>query len=571
MIDQDGLEITNYQKNPIVLFSHDPTLWIGQTKQLFHEKGCNVNRWLADVQFASNALGDECEQGAAAGILVATSIGFNPLAEPRKLSGQPSATQAPGQPQDSFNDGFYWPRTELVEWSVVTTPANLEALGAREKVSEQRDNLRTAALHTVERMEAVGLRVPVLRAFALGRDYTELLRRRSYPGVTLPQSATVTTAYRTLEAGDLGAGGATVGSSTPASGSGPAETESAKPEHEDGVMVALMVPADVAKKIAVPGGEKPEDLHCTLAYLGKAGELGADKIRKAGEIVRSVASEHPALTGAIVGTARLSGDGHDVATAIAHLPSLPSLHDAVHKAFADAEITSRSPGHLAHHVALANIEPTANSPASHIDPVAMKMHHLTLMVGEQTRAHFPLGGTKRADAASPSRRVDLLERIAVEVSELRSALLTARSSDVVHGVVPYDKTPCAPIDTPWDGDGARDRLAKWAGGPDKDKIDWKKYARGFAYVEPDGTAFGDYLLPHHDVIDGKLVVVWKGVVAAMSALLVGRGGTSIPTADLETHLVKLFEEREEAKKDHETLQDVLRRVEALEAHRPPAA
>ena len=92
VIDPDGLEITNYQKNPIVLFSHDPTLWIGQTKQLFHEKGGNVNRWLADVQFASNALGDECEQGAAAGILVATSIGFNPLAEPRKLSGQPSAT-----------------------------------------------------------------------------------------------------------------------------------------------------------------------------------------------------------------------------------------------------------------------------------------------------------------------------------------------------------------------------------------------------------------------------------------------------------------------------------------------
>jgi len=114
------------------------------------------------------------------------------------------------------------------------------------------------------------------------------------------------------------------------------------------------------------------------------------------------------------------------------------------------------------------------------------------------------------------------------------------------GAVAFKKTPADDKDT-WDGDAARGRLAKWASSDssgDKDNINWSKYAQGFAWVDPENKDnFSGYKLPHHDVKDGKLVSVWGGVRAAMTALLGGRGGTSIPEADrraVYNHLKKEY-------------------------------
>jgi HK97 family phage prohead protease len=120
------------------------------------------------------------------------------------------------------------------------------------------------------------------------------------------------------------------------------------------------------------------------------------------------------------------------------------------------------------------------------------------------------------------------------------------SKNSLRGAVAFQKTPASDSDS-WDGDAARGRIAKWAssdGSGDKDKIDWSKYARAFAWVDPENKDnFGGYKLPHHDVKDGKLVSVWGGVRAAMSALLGGRGGTNIPDGDrraVYNHLKKEY-------------------------------
>ena len=100
------------------------------------------------------------------------------------------------------------------------------------------------------------------------------------------------------------------------------------------------------------------------------------------------------------------------------------------------------------------------------------------------------------------------------------------------GAIPPHDSPKAPKDRAWDGDAARDRVRAWAGGPDKEKIDWDKYARAFAWVDPEHRDdFGGYKLPHHDIVDGELKVVWRGVAAAMQALLGARGGVDIPRED----------------------------------------
>jgi regulator of replication initiation timing len=119
-------------------------------------------------------------------------------------------------------------------------------------------------------------------------------------------------------------------------------------------------------------------------------------------------------------------------------------------------------------------------------------------------------------------------------AEMEGKTLETKLNLLEAGAIPPHDSPKAPKDRPWDGDAARERIRGWAGGPEKEKIDWNKYAKGFAWVDPNAKDdFSGYKLPHHDVVDGELKVVWRGVVAAMQALLGARGGVDIPEADQE--------------------------------------
>ncbi len=127
--------------------------------------------------------------------------------------------------------------------------------------------------------------------------------------------------------------------------------------------------------------------------------------------------------------------------------------------------------------------------------------------------------------------------------------LDTRGATLFAGVIPNEK-PDAKDDSPdWDGAAARDRLAKWAssdGSGDKEKMDWAKYRRGFAWYDSDNAEnFGSYKLPHHDIKNDKLTVVWGGVKAAMGSLLGSRGGSSIPASDRKgvyNHLAAHYKE-----------------------------
>ncbi|HUG56001.1 MAG TPA: hypothetical protein VMJ92_02905 [Candidatus Limnocylindrales bacterium] len=98
----------------------------------------------------------------------------------------------------------------------------------------------------------------------------------------------------------------------------------------------------------------------------------------------------------------------------------------------------------------------------------------------------------------------------------------------------------------WDGTDRMDRLIE--GG-------WDLVAKAHAWYEPaedpehdPPQEKGAYKLPHHELIDGRLEVVWRGVVAAMTVLNGARGGVHVPDSDrkkIYEHLVEHYHEFDE--------------------------
>jgi hypothetical protein len=85
---------------------------------------------------------------------------------------------------------------------------------------------------------------------------------------------------------------------------------------------------------------------------------------------------------------------------------------------------------------------------------------------------------------------------------------------------------------------------------------WKAMAQAHAwYDDADGDPpekKGAYKLPHHEVIGGRLQVVWRGVSHAMNVLAGGRGGVNLPDKEKRAvydHLAGHYQQFEEEPPD----------------------
>lgn len=102
----------------------------------------------------------------------------------------------------------------------------------------------------------------------------------------------------------------------------------------------------------------------------------------------------------------------------------------------------------------------------------------------------------------------------------------------VKGVLPFKELETLPESADWDGPG---EIAK------AEVSDLKLICTWFNSEKPDAKS--SYKLPHHKADGHK--VVWRGVAAAMAALLGARGGTSIPDSDRKgvyNHLKKHYKQ-----------------------------
>ena len=114
------------------------------------------------------------------------------------------------------------------------------------------------------------------------------------------------------------------------------------------------------------------------------------------------------------------------------------------------------------------------------------------------------------------------------------------------------RSPTAPKERDWD----------WSGTDKLDEIrehgGWKAVANAHAWYDPSADEHdpphekGAYKLPHHELIDGELRVVWRGVVSAMTVINGARGGVDISDADrrkVYEHLARHYDEFDEEPPD----------------------
>jgi hypothetical protein len=115
------------------------------------------------------------------------------------------------------------------------------------------------------------------------------------------------------------------------------------------------------------------------------------------------------------------------------------------------------------------------------------------------------------------------------------------------------RSPTAPKERDWD----------WSGTDKLDQIHehggWEAVATAHAWWDSatddndPPRQKGAYKLPHHELVDGRLKVVWRGVVAAMTVVNGARGGVDIPASDLRRvydHLADHYRQFDEEPPDY---------------------
>ena len=114
-VDLDGMDFSNYEKNPVVLYAHDHMgrtdsggLPIGRTLRLARTSDGHIR---ADFEFlAGDAFAERVRNAWNQGFLRGASIGWRPV-----------ETRPSGR-------GVRAVRSELLEWSIVAVPADPDAL-----------------------------------------------------------------------------------------------------------------------------------------------------------------------------------------------------------------------------------------------------------------------------------------------------------------------------------------------------------------------------------------------------------------------------------------------------------
>jgi 2'-5' RNA ligase/phage portal protein BeeE len=184
-----------------------------------------------------------------------------------------------------------------------------------------------------------------------------------------------------------------------------------------GAMVALMIPQDIAKQLALPGGEPSGDLHITLAYLGDKNDAPQnfltpfDKPNRLKQAIASVASENIPLSGTVAGIGRFNPEEDGGLTPVYASVDIPGLSEFRTRLVAAIErehyFVAKNHG-FTPHITLAYIDADAPMPIESVPALSLDFDTVTLVICDE-RMTFPLGDEQYpTDQPQPSSTQSVL-------------------------------------------------------------------------------------------------------------------------------------------------------------------
>ncbi|MET8006311.1 HK97 family phage prohead protease [Nonomuraea glycinis] len=161
-----------------------------------------------------------------------------------------------------------------------------------------------------------------------------------------------------------------------------------------GVMVAFLLPPDLAAGLAVEDGLPAEDLHVTLAYLGK--ELDEQALATVAGIAEEVAAGAGPLSGTVggLGVFPPNEDGVPVFATV-DVPGLEVVRQRLVERLADAGISPASNHGYTPHVTRTYLEEGAGLPEP-LPPQQVQFGELAVVRGDEV-TFFPFGGAASND------------------------------------------------------------------------------------------------------------------------------------------------------------------------------
>ena len=132
IISADGWELEAFRSNPVALFGHDHSFPIGTWKDVHVDKKTKSLRGTLAVEKGASPRIDEIGRLVEAGVLKAVSVGFRPTKKPEPLKDK----------DGNETYGVRFVGQELLETSVVSIPANPNALAIAKSLNISPDTMR---------------------------------------------------------------------------------------------------------------------------------------------------------------------------------------------------------------------------------------------------------------------------------------------------------------------------------------------------------------------------------------------------------------------------------------------
>lgn len=169
------------------------------------------------------------------------------------------------------------------------------------------------------------------------------------------------------------------------------EQGAAQAAAEGGVMVAWIVPPELAAELAVPGGEQAEELHLTLAYMGTRLELGPFDVERLTATVKVWAATERPLSGSFAGVGRfVASEGtEEPVLALVDVPGLDLMRARLIQALRREGLWPVSNHGFTPHVTLAWVSPSDPMPVESVPAFPIAVDRVAVVVGGE-RFVYPM-------------------------------------------------------------------------------------------------------------------------------------------------------------------------------------